>query len=164
MVSGIFLLTCVLLVGPAFALRSLSQNEQVKKELHDMKETSSGQNTTATYIGNTIITTTSATAAAAASPPPPSTTNKNKNCDADRPQGAGFLSCSAHFTLSLRLVSVYRSFQYSKNSFHDTSVFSSLLTTYFYLTGHSPVSIYNTALLYIVLALCAHLVWLLLGS
>ena len=37
------------------------------------------------------------------------------------------------------------------------SFFSSFLTAYFYLTGHSPVSIYNTALLYIVLALCGHL-------
>ena len=47
---------------------------------------------------------------------------------------------------------------HSKNSLHDTSVFSSLLTAYFYLTGHSPVFIYNTALLYIVLlALCGHL-------
>ena len=97
MVSGIFLLTCVLLVGPAFALRSLSENEQVKKELHDMKKTSSGQNTTARYIGNTITTvtstttTTATTTAAAASPPPPppittttsTTTKKNNNCDAD---------------------------------------------------------------------------------
>ena len=40
----------------------------------------------------------------------------------------------------------------------DTSVFSSFLTAYFYLTGHSPVFIYNTVLLYIVLlALCGHL-------
>ena len=38
-----------------------------------------------------------------------------------------------------------------------TSVFSSLLTAYFCLTGHSSVSIYNTALLYIVLAPCGHL-------
>ena len=73
MVSGIFLLTCVLLVGPAFALRSLSENEQVKKELHDMKETSSGQNTTARYIGNTITTVTT-TAAPPPPPPPPTTT------------------------------------------------------------------------------------------
>ena len=36
--------------------------------------------------------------------------------------------------------------------------YSSLLTAYFYLTSHSPVFIYNTALLYIVLlALCGHL-------
>ena len=89
MVSGIFLLTCVLLVGPAFTLRSLSENEQVKKELHDMKETSSGQNTIARYIGNTTTTTTAAAAAAAAAhpyPPPPTTsttTKKNNNCDAD---------------------------------------------------------------------------------
>ena len=59
-------------------------------------------------------------------------------------------------TRKIRLVSVCRSFQLyfiPKNP----SVFSSLLTTYFYLTGHSPVSIYNTPLLYIVLALCGHL-------
>ena len=70
------------------------------------------------------------------------------------------LSCSTPFTLFLRLVSVYRSFQLyviPKNSLHDTSVFSSLLTAYFYLTGHSLVSVYNTALLYIVLALCGRL-------
>ena len=37
-------------------------------------------------------------------------------------------------------------------------VFSSLLTADFYLTGHSPVFIYNTALLYInLLTLCGHL-------
>ena len=36
--------------------------------------------------------------------------------------------------------------------------YSSLLTAYFYLTSHSAVFIYNTALLYIVLlALCGHL-------
>ena len=47
---------------------------------------------------------------------------------------------------------------HSKNSPHNTSVFSSLLTAYFYLTGHSPAFIYNTTLLYIVLlALCGHL-------
>ena len=47
---------------------------------------------------------------------------------------------------------------HSKNYLHDTSVFSSLLPADFYLTGHSPVFIYNTALLYIVLlALCGHL-------
>ena len=47
---------------------------------------------------------------------------------------------------------------HSKNSLHNTSVFSSLLTAYFYLTGHSLVFIYNTALLCIVLlALCGHL-------
>ena len=41
---------------------------------------------------------------------------------------------------------------------HNTSVFSSLLTAYFYLTGHSPVFIYNTALLHILLlTLCGHL-------
>ena len=80
----------------------------LKKELHDMKETSSGQNTTARYIGNTITTTTTdaAPAAVALPPPPPpttttsTTTKKNTNCDADRPQGAGFSSCSTHFTLS----------------------------------------------------------------
>ena len=37
-------------------------------------------------------------------------------------------------------------------------VFSSLLIAYFYLTGHSPVFIYTTALLYIILlTLCGHL-------
>ena len=68
-------------------------------------------------------------------------------------------NCSTPFTLFLRLVSVYRPFQlYSKNSLHNTSVFSSLLTAYFYLTGHSPVYIYNTALLYVILlTLCGHL-------
>ena len=57
-----------------------------------MKETSSGQNTTARYIGNTITTvttTTTTTAAAAVSAPSPpttntsTTTNKNNNCDVD---------------------------------------------------------------------------------
>jgi len=47
---------------------------------------------------------------------------------------------------------------HSRNYLHDTSVFSSLLTAYFYLTGQSPVFIYNTALLYIILlTLCSHL-------
>ena len=47
---------------------------------------------------------------------------------------------------------------HSKNSLHNTSVFSSLLTAYFYLTGHSPVFIYNTTLLHILLlTLCGHL-------
>ena len=62
----------------------------MKKELHDMKETSSGQNTTARYIGNTIttVTTTTTTAAAVSAPSPPTTnisttTNKNNNCDVD---------------------------------------------------------------------------------
>ena len=59
-------------------------------------------------------------------------------------------------TRKIRLVSVCRSFQLYFIP-KKTSVFSSLLTTYFYLTGHSPVSIYNTPLLYIVLALCGHL-------
>ena len=68
-------------------------------------------------------------------------------------------SCSTPFTLFLRLVSVYRPFQlyFVPETLHDTSVFSSLLTADFYLTGHSPVFIYNTALLYLVLALCGHL-------
>ena len=82
-----------------------------------------------------------------------------------RPPRSGLLmpgvfkpSCSTPFTLFLHLVSIYQSFQFhSKNSLHDTAIFSSLLTTYFYLTGHSPVSIYNTPLLYILLALCSHL-------
>ena len=57
-------------------------------------------------------------------------------------------SCSTPFTLFLRLVSVYRPFQLyfiSKNSLQNTSVFSSLLTAYFCLTGHSPVFIYKTS-------------------
>ena len=69
------------------------------------------------------------------------------------------LSCSTPFTLFLRLVSVYRPFQlyFIPKTLHDTSVFSSLLTADFYLTGHSPVFIYNTALLYIILlTLCVH--------
>ena len=69
-------------------------------------------------------------------------------------------SCSTPFTLFLRLVSVYRPFQlyFIAKTLHNTSVFSSLLTAYFYLTGHSPVLIYNTALLYIILfTLCDHL-------
>ena len=62
-------------------------------------------------------------------------------------------SCSTPFTLFLRLVSDYRPFQLYviPKNLHNTSVFSSLLTAYFYLTGHSPVFIYNTALLYIIL-------------
>ena len=69
-------------------------------------------------------------------------------------------SCSTPFTLFLRLVSVYRPFQlyFVPETLHDTSVFSSLLTADFYLTGHSPVFIYNTTLLYIILlTLCDHL-------
>ena len=64
------------------------------------------------------------------------------------------------FTLFLRLVSVYRPFQlyFIPKTLHNTSVFSSLLTAYFCLTGHSPVFIYNTTLLYkILLVLCGHL-------
>ena len=69
-------------------------------------------------------------------------------------------SCSTPFTLFLSLVSVYQPFQlyFIPKTLHNTSVFSSLLTAYFYLTGHSPVFIYNTALLYkILVALCGHL-------
>ena len=69
-------------------------------------------------------------------------------------------SCSTPFTLFLRLVSVYLPFQlyFIAKTLHNTSVFSSLLTAYFYLTGHSPVFIANTALLYIILlTLCDHL-------
>ena len=69
-------------------------------------------------------------------------------------------SCSTPFTLFLRLVSVYRPFQlyFIPKTLHNTSVISSLLTTYFYLIGHSPAFNYNTTLLYIVLlALCGHL-------
>ena len=69
-------------------------------------------------------------------------------------------SCSTPFTPFLRLVSVYRPFQlyFIPKTLHNTSrVFSSLLTAYFYLTGHSPVFIYNTTLLHILLTLCGHL-------
>ena len=69
-------------------------------------------------------------------------------------------SCSTPFTLFLGLVSIYRPFQlyFIPKTLHNTSVFSSLLIAYFYLTGHSPVFIYNTALLYIILlTLCGHL-------
>ena len=69
-------------------------------------------------------------------------------------------SCSTPFTLFLRLVSVYWPFllYFIPKTHHDTSVFSSLLTAYFYPTGHSPVFIYNTTPLYIVLlALCGRL-------
>ena len=69
-------------------------------------------------------------------------------------------SCSAPFTLFLCLVSIYWPFQlyFIPKTLHNTSVFSSHLTAYFYLTGHSPVFIYNTALLHIVLlTLCGHL-------
>ena len=70
-------------------------------------------------------------------------------------------SCCTPFTPFLRLVSVYRPFQLyfiSKNSLNNTSVFSTLLTAYFYLNGHSPVFIYNTTLIHILLlTLCGHL-------
>ena len=69
-------------------------------------------------------------------------------------------SCSTPFTPFLRLVSVYWPFQlyFIPKTLHNTSVFSSLLTSYFYLTGHSPVFIYNTTLLHILLlTLCGHL-------
>ena len=69
-------------------------------------------------------------------------------------------SCSTPFTLFLCVVSVYWPFQlyFIPKTLHNTSVFSSLLTAYFYLTGHSPAFIYNTTLLYIVLlALCGHI-------
>ena len=68
--------------------------------------------------------------------------------------------CSTPFTLFLRLVSVYRPCQlyFIPKTLHNTSVFSSLLTAYFYLTGHSPVFIYKTTLLHILLlTLCGHL-------
>ena len=57
-------------------------------------------------------------------------------------------SCSPPFTLFLHLVSVYRPFQlyFIPKTIHNTSVLSSLVTAYFYLTGHSPVFIYNTTL------------------
>ena len=49
-------------------------------------------------------------------------------------------TCSTPFTVFLRLDSVYRPFQlyFIPKTLHNTSVFSSLLTAYFYLTGHSP--------------------------
>ena len=58
------------------------------------------------------------------------------------------LSCSTPFTPFLRLISVYRLFHlyFIPKTLHDTSVFSCLLAA-----DHSPVFIYNTALLYIVL-------------
>ena len=53
---------------------------------------------------------------------------------------------------------VHSQLYFIPKTLHGTSVFSSFLTAYFCLTGHSPVFIYNTALLYIVLlALCGHL-------
>ena len=55
------------------------------------------------------------------------------------------LSCSTPFTLFLRLVSVYRSFQlYFIPKIISTIplFYSSLLTAYFYLTSHSAVFIY----------------------
>ena len=78
----------IYLVGSAFALASPSENEHEEIKLYEMKETSSGQNTIARYIGNTTTTTTTAAAAAAAAAaadpyPPPPTTKKNNNCDAD---------------------------------------------------------------------------------
>ena len=69
-------------------------------------------------------------------------------------------SCSTPFTLFLHLVSVYWPFQlyFIPKTLHNTSVFSSLLTAYFNLSGHSSVFIYNTTLLYILLLiLCGHL-------
>ena len=69
-------------------------------------------------------------------------------------------SCSTPFSLFLRLVSIHRPFElyFIPKTLQITSVFSSLLIAYFYLTGHSPVFIYNTALLYIILlTLCGHL-------
>ena len=44
-----------------------------------------------------------------------------------------------------------------KKGLSSMPVYSSLLADDLCLTGHSPVSLYNTALLYIVLALCGHL-------
>ena len=69
-------------------------------------------------------------------------------------------SCSTPFTPFLCLVSVYRPFQlyFIPNSLHNTSVFSSLLTADFYLTGHFPLFIQNTTILDILLfSLCGHL-------
>ena len=65
-------------------------------------------------------------------------------------------SCSTPFDPFLSLVSVYWPFQlyFIPKTLHNTSVFSSVLTAYFYLTSHSPVFIYNTTLLHILLTLC----------
>ena len=56
-------------------------------------------------------------------------------------------SCSTRFALLL-LTSVglpaLSTVFHSKNSLHNTSVFSSLLTAYFYRAGHSPVSCIRT--------------------
>ena len=66
-------------------------------------------------------------------------------------------SCSTPFTLffcfftSRFCLPALSTMFHSKNSLHNTSIFSFLLIAYFYLTGHSPVFIYNTALLYIIL-------------
>ena len=69
-------------------------------------------------------------------------------------------SCSTPFTLltsSFCLLVLSTTF-HSKNSLHVTSVLSSLLAADFCLTGHSPVFVCITALLYIVLlALCGRL-------
>ena len=47
---------------------------------------------------------------------------------------------------------------FHSKTLHDPSVFSSLLVADFYLTGHSPVFIYNTALHYVILlTVCGHL-------
>ena len=70
-------------------------------------------------------------------------------------------SCSTPFTLFLRLISVYRPFQlyFIPKTLSTIPPFSALfLQLISTLHGHSPVFIYNTALLYIVLlALCGHL-------
>ena len=68
-------------------------------------------------------------------------------------------SCSTPFTIFLCLVSIYWPFQlyFIPKTLHNTSIFSSLLIAYFYLTSHSPVFIYNTALYIILLTLCGHL-------
>ena len=70
-------------------------------------------------------------------------------------------SCSTPFTLfftSSFCLPAFSTIFHSKNSLHNTSIFSSLPIAYFYLTGHSSVFIYNTALLYIILlTLCGHL-------
>ena len=68
-------------------------------------------------------------------------------------------SCSTPFTIFLRLVSIYQPIQlyFIPKTLQNTSVFSSFLIAYFYLTSHSPVFIYNTALYIILLTLCGHL-------
>ena len=77
------------------------------------------------------------------------------------PHGGVFkLSCSTPFMPFFHLVSVYQPFHlyFIPKTLHDASVFSALLAADFCLTGHSPVFVCITALVYIVLlTLCSHL-------